>query len=211
MSLTRTIQPPKTMSNVAQKVALFGKQTAVARAPLESLVSPSSTAGSSAISMSSKSDETETQEIDDESHFSTVPLTAPPAEEEVAEIAGGSQSGSSAGSNNIVQTPTTSLAPTVGSRGSDGKPHAKKQRPSSIQVVSPAPSVTSASIPNADFIIARLDKDLLSPTRPTRTSYDGKAILQTEFDNARKANQEDAPTTEIDWGMVIALFLTPLT
>ncbi|KIM26961.1 hypothetical protein M408DRAFT_330328 [Serendipita vermifera MAFF 305830] len=97
-----------------------------------------------------------------------------------------------------------------GGGGGDGT-MTKKRRPASL--VSPVPnSTTSTGNPAAEFILAKLEKDMMSPTaKSMRASLDGKNILQAEFDQARKAKQvdDDAESITADginwdfWGNVM--------
>ena len=74
-------------------------------------------------------------------------------------------------------------------------------------------STTSSANPHAEFILAKLDKDLKSPTKSVRASMDGKSMLQAEFEHAREANEkeddlESVNADGINWGMY-ALPLPP--
>ncbi|CAG8769605.1 6072_t:CDS:2, partial [Acaulospora colombiana] len=74
----------------------------------------------------------------------------------------------------------------------------KKKRPSSIN-----PSLESQN-PNADFILAKLERDMTSPIKASmRASMDGKGMLQAEFETARKSSEDrevrSSKADAIDW------------
>jgi ecotropic viral integration site 5 protein len=73
----------------------------------------------------------------------------------------------------------------------------KKKRPSSIT----PPGGDSTT--NAEFILAKLDRELTSPIKASaRASMDGKGVLQAEFETARKAKEDErsSKADAIDWG-----------
>ncbi|PVF99417.1 RabGAP/TBC [Serendipita vermifera] len=153
----------------------------------------------------------ESQDIVDDARFSTVPLSATPREPSMStstttQETGNSgfaaftpRSGSVSSTTNMeisLVTPRTSVSLTSGTAGL--AIDKKKKRPSSIN-----PSLDSAN-PNADFILAKLERDLTSPVKASaRASMDGKGMLQAEFETARKSQEDREIRTSkadaIDW------------
>lgn len=158
----------------------------------------------------STNEEEESDDDEANARFSTVPLSAttPDApQSELSEPKGQRVSVSSTKNMEIsLETPRTSMSATLASTGST-KDSKAKRRPSSL--VSPTPpSVSSTS--NADFILAKLEKDMLSPTKAARVSLDGKNILQAEFENVRKSKEDETESITADginwdfWGVVMS-------
>ena len=160
--------------------------------------------------------DTHTQETLDDVRFSTVPLSATTPQDPLADGFTATQRSSVSSTTNMevsLLTPRTSMSatlPSVPSSREDGKlgrvvdgNETTKKRSSSL--TSPAPtSAASSANPKADFILAKLDKDMMSPTKSIRTSMDGKNILQAEFEHAREEKEKDDAESSADginWGV----------
>jgi len=199
------------------------------RSTLDALVSPTAdepppTSPSAAATAppESTNDEDEDEDgqavdISDDGRFSTVPLSATttPREPSLTEPSATQRSSISSTTNMEVSllTPRTSISASHGSAKLGLVLEDKKKqtrRPASL--VSPAqPDSTTSTNPHAEFILAKLEKDLMSPTaKSMRGSMDGKNILQAEFDHARKAKEDDAESITADginWGRFVSLLV----
>jgi hypothetical protein len=184
------------------------------RPTVDALLSPTAETPTNGAPSSTDEPELGTDENIDESRFSTVSLSAAPLEPSASghPIANRSSVSSTTNMEISLVTPRTSMSPTSESTGSTKDLAAKdksKRRPSSLIVLEPK-STTSSSTPNADFILAKLEKDLMSPTKSIRTSLDGKNILQAEFEQVRKAQKDDdmesVTADGINWGPWIQLW-----
>jgi ecotropic viral integration site 5 protein len=188
------------------------------RSPVDALLSPTADEPiHEPLPIDDAEADTHTQEILEDVRFSTVPLSATTPQDPLADGFPATQRSSVSSTTNMevsLLTPRTSMSATLLSgpssredeklgRAVDGN-EKRNKRPSSL--ISPIPtSATSSTNPKADFILAKLDKDMMSPTKSTRTSLDGKYILQAEFEHAREENEKD-DTESIDadginWGV----------
>jgi ecotropic viral integration site 5 protein len=179
------------------------------RPTVDALLSPIAETPTNAAPPSTHESEPETNENIDEGRFSTVSLSAAPLEPSASGPLNANRSSVSSTTNMEISldTPRTSMSPTLASTGSTMDATAKdksKRRPSSLIVLEPK-STTSSSTPNADFILAKLEKD----NKSIRTSLDGNHILQAEFEQVRNAQKdgdmESVTADGINWGPWIYL------
>jgi ecotropic viral integration site 5 protein len=200
-----TVDTARIESSLDQKMLI---PTNDSRPTVDALLSPTAETPTNATPSSTDEPEPETDENIDENRFSTVSLSAAPLEPSASGHPNANRSSVSSTTNMEISlvTPRTSMSLTLASTGSMKDATAKdksKRRPSSLIVLEPK-SATSSSTPNADFILAKLEKDLMSPTKSIRTSLDAKHILQAEFEQVRNAQKEDdmesVTADGINWG-----------
>jgi len=136
----------------------------------------------------------------DETHFSTVPLSAPPPLSPSPPLTRKSRRLSSISRNDgtedeqSLQTPRTSFSYFQDARGTKAENGKLEDGPANAHG-------SANGLPGADFILARLEKD---SSKAFRSSMDGKAKLKEEFDSTRKlAEEREEKSKEIDWGTLV--------
>ncbi|KAG8759266.1 GTPase-activating protein [Serendipita sp. 396] len=182
--------------------------------PVDDLLSPVTADEPTPTAVTNREEPHETQDIvEDESRFSNVSLSATPHEPLssglIATTFSSPRRSSVSSTTNMeisLVTPRTSMSATLASTRSTKEkanmtavPHVETlaseasldpKNTAVLSPTSPADPMSAASEPNthADFILAKLEKEALSPTR---ASMDGKNLLQAEFDQVRRSQEGD--------------------